>query len=220
MNPPSRLFSVVMGWTIFTTVFAWLPIVRIVGRAEGYEWHIGAIGGTGTEGPWWVLVVLPVYAFTMVYTGWRGPRGLFRVLLLVWHLALAGLVVFSAVRGGFGASWEGQGLHWSVPMPIVAVPIVILTGLVVAWVIRDRRQAGLPVAAGWAAANTRKLIMAIALLPVAIVLFRLGTNYNWVTAVAILVTIPQWLLLLTAFEPAPRGDRAYTAENPAPRASG
>lgn len=35
-----RLFGPVMGWTAITTIFAWLPLVRILGRPEGYEWAV------------------------------------------------------------------------------------------------------------------------------------------------------------------------------------
>jgi hypothetical protein len=39
------------------------------------------------------------------------------------------------------------------------------------------------------------------LLAAALVLFRAGTNYNWVTAVAIVTTIAHWILLAESFAP-------------------
>jgi hypothetical protein len=196
-----RLFPIVMGGTIVTTVFAWLPLVRIVGRPEGYHWRLFGIGGSGTEGPFGVFVILAAYAFTMVFTGMRGPHGLFRVMLVLWHGALAGGVVVASVRSGFAAAWEGQGLHFSIPMPVAAVPVVVLAALAVVWAVKRRPDDRPPTSTGRSSVNRGKLALAIVLLPLAIVLFRLGTNYNWVTALAILVTIPQWVLLLTAFDP-------------------
>ena len=42
----SSLFGPLMFWTVLTTVFAWLPLVRIMARPEGYHWSILGLSGT------------------------------------------------------------------------------------------------------------------------------------------------------------------------------
>lgn len=39
-NKKNWLLGPVMFWTVLTTLFAWLPLVRIIGRPEGYNWSI------------------------------------------------------------------------------------------------------------------------------------------------------------------------------------
>ncbi len=197
----NRLFGVVMAWTIFTTVFAWIPLVRIFAQSEEYQWALGGLKGVGTEGPFWVFGFLALYAFAMLFSGWRGPKRLFYILLPLWHLALTCFLVLSSMRYGVSATWQGQGLGFEIPIPIISIPAVLFTGLAIAWVVLDYREHPPPQRYSWAPANTQKLIAAIVLLAVATVLFRLGTNYNWITALAIVVTVVQWILIVEAFQP-------------------
>jgi len=203
MRARERLFGLVKFWTITTTVFAWLPLVRILGKPEGYQWGLFGLRGSGTDGPYWIFIVLTLYALTMLFTGSRGPRWVFYPLLLLWHLALTGAVVIGSVLGGGGAAWEGQGLHFSFPLAAVAIPFVLFTGATIVWTILDIRLGGAPAPAPWTATNTRKLLIGLTLLPLALLLFRAGTNYDWVTASAIIVAVSHWILLAISFEPAP-----------------
>ena len=196
-----RLFRVVFTWTIITTVFAWLPLVRIFARPEGYQWGLFGLRGVGRDGPFGVFVVLTVYAFVMLCYGQRIPKIWFYVLLLVWHFALTGYMVVSIASMGASATLQGQGLRFEIPLYIISLPAVLFTGLVAAWIVLDYREHSPRRRHGWSPANTRKLVAAIVLLLVAIVLFRFGTNYDWVTALAIVVTIMQWILLVEAFQP-------------------
>ena len=47
----------------------------------------------------------------------------------------------------------------------------------------------------------RHWVLAGALLAVSLVLFRLGDNYNWITAAAIIVAVAHWIVLVKSFEP-------------------
>jgi hypothetical protein len=196
-----RLFPPVVGWTIFTGIFAWLPLVRIIGRAEGYTWSILGLSGAGTEGPFLVFLPLTGYVVVMIYALHRGPRTLAHVMSVLWHLAVTGLVIAGVVLGGTDATWQGQGLHFSIPMWLLVVPFLGFTGVAIAWAVLDRRAESRNTPVPWSRRNTTRLVASLVLLAAALVLFRAGTNYNWVTAVAIVTTIAHWILLAESFAP-------------------
>lgn len=203
----TRLFGPVMFWTALTGIFAWLPLVRIAGRPDGYTWGIAGVTGSGTAGPFWMFIPLTAYVLTMIYTTLRGPRAVARPMLVLWHVAVTALVLRGAVVGGTDATWQGQGLRFDIPLWILVVPFVGFTALVITWAIRDRRASAPPPVTGWTRANTLRLAASLVVLVVALVLFRAGTNYNWVTAAAIVATIVHWILLIESFAAAGRADR-------------
>lgn len=195
------LFGAVLFWTILTTVFAWLPLVRIIGHPAGYEWAILRLSGKGTEGPFWVFILLTAYALAMLYSAYRGPRAVFYPMLILWHLAVTGVVIVGTVIGGSGAVWQGQGLHFSIPLWLLVAPFVLFAGLAIAWTVIDYRSGDAPTPNAWTRANSRVLAASLLLLAVALILFRLGSNYNWVTAAAIVSTVIHWILLVESFQP-------------------
>ena len=199
--PRERLFGVVMFGTAVTSIFAWLPLIRILGRAEGYQWQIGPLGGTGTEGPFWIFIPLTAGVVLMLYAAFRLPRAVFYPMLLAWH-ALVASVASAGAASDPAATMQGQGLGFSISLGVVAAVAVGLFVLSVVWVVLDRRAGGVAPADRWLPANTRRLAASLALLLVALVLFRLGTNYNWVTSAAIFTTVAHWILLIQAFAPA------------------
>lgn len=198
----SRLLGPLMFWTVLTTVFAWLPLVRIIGRPEGYTWGILGLSGAGTQGPYWVFILLTVYAVTLLFSASRGPRVLFYPMLIVWHLAVTGVVIAGVVAGGAGATLQGQGLRFHLPLWLLVLPCLAFTALAIVWVLRDRRSGGAPEPGPWVRGNTVRLVASLVLLATALALFRAGTNYNWVTAAAIIATILHWILLAESFQPA------------------
>jgi hypothetical protein len=119
-------------------------------------------------------------------------------MLLLWHAVVAAVVVSGAMAGG---DMQGQGLHFSFALWLVGIPAAVFAALTVVWVVLDARAGGSPMPVAWTAGNTRKFMASLLLLGVAVVLFRLGTNYNWVTAAAILTTIGHWSLLIQSFAP-------------------
>ncbi len=193
------LLGPVMFWTVLTTIFAWLPLVRIIGRPEGYSWSILGLSGNGLDGPFWIFVPLTAYAVTLLFTAERGPRALFHVMLVFWHLTVTSVVITALVQGDGGAMWQGQALHLQIPLWVLAVPCVLFTLLAAAWVAIDRRFPRKKTGP-WCRDNTFRLVVSLLLLCVAVVLFRAGTNYNWVTAVAVIITIFHWLVLAWSFE--------------------
>ena len=203
-----RQFGVVMAWTIFTTVFVWLPIVRALARPQGYEWGLFGLRGVGLGRSFWIFPLLALYAALLFGHAWWRHRGLFRALLLVWHLGWTVLLTRGMLSQGLAATWQGQGWGFSVPVWIATVVYAGFALYVARWTYLDwRAEEGDP-APRWTAKNTRRLVVALTLLPVVVVLFRLGNDYNWVTALAILVTIIQWITFAEALEATPMEDKA------------
>jgi len=196
----TRHFGVVMAWTIFTTVFVWLPIVRALARPQGYEWGLFGLHGVGLGGSFWIFPLLALYAALLFGHAWWRHRGLFRALLLVWHLGWAVLLSWGALSQGSSATWQGQGWGFSAPVWIAAVVYAAFALYVARWAYLDWRAEAADPAPQWTMKNTRRLVVALTLLLVAFVLFRLGSDYNWVTALAILVTIIQWVTFAEALE--------------------
>ena len=194
-----RLLGPVMFWTVLTTVFAWLPLVRIIGRHEGYHWRILGLAGKGLQGPFWIFIPLTAFAILLLFTAERGPRKLFRPLLIIWQLTVLVVIVDALVHGGDDAKWQGQGLHWTITMWVAVAPTAIFTIMALVWVAVDGKKGDPKQPQPWSRTNTLRLAASLVLLVVAIVLFRTGTNYNWATAVAIVTTILHWLVLAWSF---------------------
>ena len=207
-----RLFGLAMAWTVVTSIFAWLPIVRALSRPDGYTWALFGLRGEGLSGPFWIFPLLATYAIVLFSHAWWARRGLFRTLLLAWHLGWTSLIVAGVVQGGVEAQWQGQGWGWSVSLVVPAIVFTCFTAIVAWWAILDGRRASAPPRPAWTAGNTGRLIVALALFPVAFTLFRYGSDYDWITAAAIGVAIVQWVTLYEAL--VPRSGRA--AESPRP----
>ena len=193
-----RLLGPIMFWTVLTTIFTWLPLVRIIGRPEGYHWKVLGLAGEGSQGPFWVFVPFFVFAVVLLFLSERGPRHLFYPLLIIWQLLVLAIVTTVLIQGGSNGAWQGQGLHWKIPIWIAVVLGFIFTILAIAWVSFDRKNAA-PPTPPWCRINIVRLAGSLVLLVIAVALFRVGTNYNWVTAVAIVTTIMHWLALSWSF---------------------
>jgi uncharacterized protein len=214
-----RMFSVLVLWTVLTGIFAWLPLVRILGRPDGYTWGVLGLGGAGTEGPFWVFILATAWVVSMLWTLVRGPRSVSYVLVVGWHLLITGIVIAGTIAGGTDATIQGQGLRWEIPLWVLTVPFLIGTSMAAGWAVVDARSGSTPVAAPWAARNTVRLGVSLGLLALALLLFRAGTNYDWVTAAAIVVTVLHWVALVRAFGDSRPGGTAHSvsAADVAPR---
>jgi hypothetical protein len=88
-------------------------------------------------------------------------------------------------------------------MWFLVVPLLFFTGIAIAWAVLDRRGGSNNSRVPWSRRNTTRLVASLLLLAGALVLFRAGTNYNWVTAAAIITTVAHWILLAESFAPKP-----------------
>lgn len=198
------LFNTVMVWTITTSLFAWLPLVRIIGRPEEYYWGVLGMRGEGTDGPFWIFILATAFVITMLYTNFRSKnRMLAGALLIIWQAFITGVISYAVSSSASTQTIQGQGWHWEFPIWILALPAFTFLVLAIMLVYRQHTSGKTPAITDWNKVNTRYLLASIMLLFVGCILFRIGTNYNWVTAFAILVIIVQWFLMVESFKSKP-----------------
>ncbi len=133
----------------------------------------------------------------LFYLEGRGRlRSLYYILLIGWHLLITTIVVSGSIQSDTAITFGA----WGITLDFVWLIVPFAFFLVLAFFLaRQEIQGILPVPVfGWGQINWRRLVMAGILLPVAYIFFRLGTGYNWIVKIAIIVTIVQWILIAEA----------------------
>ena len=62
------IFNIIIIWTIITSIFTWLPLVRIIGRPKEYYWGVMSFQGEGTDGPYWIFILATTFVIFMLYS--------------------------------------------------------------------------------------------------------------------------------------------------------
>lgn len=201
MLTTDRLRGAVLGWTLFLSVFTWTPTMRALLRPELSRWGLLGAEGRGASGVFWVLPALGLFALALFYLEGRGRlRPLVYTMLLMWHVPLTAGVVYWAIRAGNSATFEGGGWGVRIGFPMLAIPLLAFTTLAVIWIVSElRSRAPIPVGS-WTDMQWGKLGIALALFPVAWLLFRAaGTQgFDWTAKLAIVINVIQWLLIVHA----------------------
>lgn len=192
-----RLRNIVLTWTLVTTTFAWTTTMRLVLKPEISRWQIFDVGGTGMEGEFWLPPLVALIALGAFYLEGRGRlRPLFHAWLITWHVLLSALCLYGALQAG----GEFQFATWDVTAPfwLLTAPFLVFLAMA-AWlvVMEIRRQDEIP-KYEWHRVDHKSLALAAATLPVAIVLFRLGEDFDGWVKLAVATTILQWVLLVDA----------------------
>jgi hypothetical protein len=190
------LRGVVIGWTILTTTFAWTPSMRLLLKPEISSWRIFDIGGSAGTGPFWVLPLVATTALFLFYIEGRGRlRPLSHLLLFVWHAGLTAALVYGSIRSGADATFMGAAWGVSVPFAILAIPFGFFAVLTLILIARERSGVYPVPVMSWRDVHWRKLGLAAILLPVALILYRLGDGFDTIVKLAIVATVLQWILL-------------------------
>jgi hypothetical protein len=203
---PDRILKALVFWITYMLVFSWLPLVRILMDGDSYRWgttHFGvAFSAAGWEANAWLLVFKSSLLIGLLWGALRGANALFRVVLLVWSLALAADVMHTVITDSDGFEFHGEtlGIHLNLGWPVVLVTCGF-TALALFWVIRDWRRGGTARRVPWTAGNTRGVIIFLALLPLQFLLLRFGEPYGTTDAIGVLVTIASCPLLAWALYP-------------------
>lgn len=206
---PTWLPGVVMGWTVFTTVFLWTVTTRGLLRPEISSWSVLGWGGSGREGGFWVFPALSSLALLLFFLAGRGRwRPLFRGLLVAWHLALTGIVLTGALAAGSGAYFEGAMWGVRIPLAVLCLPFAGFTALAAWWIAQELAGRGRPRTAPWGQIDRRALAIALLLLPAVAVLFALGEGYDGLTKLATALTVVQWIVLTQALSYRPSDGRS------------
>jgi len=212
---PDRLLRILLGWTVVTLVFVWLPLVRGAMDGVSYAWGTSywgrSVGGVGVGGDYWLLVVQMVVGLAILWLGWRGARPPLHALLLIWHGVLGSSAVYSAVTDPDQYRFRGDTLGIDVAWvgPLLFGGFFLLSLL---WVTMDRRRVGSKSKPAWSRTNASWLGLLLLLLPVQFLLLRFGDVHGPTDQFGVVLTIIQCLLLGRIFRPAAgRGVRAPLA---------
>lgn len=189
--------GIVLTWTILTTTFFWTSTMRILLKPEISSWSIFSVGGKGFMGEFWLPPLIVILALFMFYLEGRGRlRPLFHTLLLGWHLTITGAFIYGSLQTDSMISFGTWGI--SLSFIWLVFPLAIFSVLAIVMVIQEiRGRRSVPVHE-WNRINWSAIAIAALLLPVALILFRLGTGFNWIVKLAVATTIIQWILLAEA----------------------
>jgi hypothetical protein len=195
-----RLLKGLLLWTALTTMVFWLPFVRGLFDSASYQWGGFGFSGRGTDGDYWFVAVASILAIALQYLAWRGPRGAFYVLFGGWHLYLAFTTTAAAISDPASLRFQGDTLGVDVSFAVAApVFMGIAAALVLFWIVRDARSATpRPSLTAWSVRNTRWVLALAALLPMQLVLLRVGEPHGTTDQIGVLITIAQWFLLSVA----------------------
>src|SRR5262245_47086999 len=195
-----RFLQGLLLWTALTTLIFWLPSVRGLFDGASYEWGAFGFRGRGTAGDYWFVATGSVVAIALQYLAWRGPRAAFYVMFGGWHLYLAVVTTLAAIADPASLHFTGDTLGVDGSLAVAAPTFMgIAAALVLFWIVRDARSAtSRPTLAAWSNRNTRWVLVLAALLPMQLVLLRVGEPHGTTDQIGVLVTIAQWFLLSIA----------------------
>ena len=205
-----RLLQGLLLWTALTTLVFWLPFVRGLFDGASYQWGGFGFSGRGTSGNYWFVALASLLAIALQYLAWRGPRAAFYALFGGWHLYLAFTTASAAISDPASLRFQGDTLGVDVSFAVAApVFMGVAAAAVLFWIVRDARIAT-PRAAWthWTQRNTRWALVLTALLPMQLLLLRVGEPHGTTDQIGVLITIAQWFLLSIALRPAGQAHRS------------
>ena len=105
------------------------------------NWVIGPLKGQGASASLFLVIALLALGWLVLFLGWRGGgKGLFKVLLSVWHVGLA-TAAFGLVLGSGGSLFEGEAIGFTISLQILGPVLTLATlALAVYWVWGDLRE--------------------------------------------------------------------------------
>jgi len=195
-----RLLQGLLLWTALTTLIFWLPSIRGLFDGASYEWGAFGFRGRGIAGDYWFVATGSLAAIALQFLAWRGPRAAFYVMFGGWHLYLAVATALAAIADPASLHFTGDTLGVDVSLAVAAPTFMgIAAALVLFWIVRDARGGiSRPALSAWSQKNTRWVLALAALLPMQLVLLRVGEPHGTTDQIGVLITIAQWFLLSIA----------------------
>lgn len=207
---PDGLLKAILVYVGLSMIWIWLPLVRGLMDGPSYRWAwSNQIHGSGVGGSYWVLILTAAFGLAVLYLGWRGARGPFPWLLLIWQISLLGQSIPLALSG---VVFEGDTLGVRIPVrwSLAALDLFFLL-LIALWVVRRRQIGGASAPLPWAPGNRWLLAVVTGLLPVQFGLLRFGEPDGLSDQIGVILTLIQLGLLNAAlypWHPRPRVDRS------------
>jgi hypothetical protein len=196
------IVHVLIGVVALDLLTLWLPLVRAVADGSSYGWGTYGLEGKGVGGQYLGIVALAALALTIIVLGWRTRSRAFRWLMLLWQLPSGFLGVIAAASGELQFKGETLGIDLTIPVPVVLVLFLYVAPAILAlyWGARDRTAERGP-KPRWGRINSALLALAIAVIPVQFTLLRTGEPGSAADAIGVILTIAQWLTIVTALAP-------------------
>lgn len=186
-----------MIWTIITTTFFWTTTMRLFYKPEISEWAVFGFSGKGLSGDLWFPLSVVFYSLFMFYLEGRGRlRWLFYAMLLIWHFSLLLGTAISSLDNEstitFGAWGINMGIAWLI------IPFLFFFALTVWYVVSELRVINNLERRPWNQINLKQITWTIALVPLSYLFFYLGSGFNWLVKIAIVVNVVQWIMIAQA----------------------
>ena len=196
---PDRVTRAALAFFTLTTLLFWLPAVRGAFDGASYQWALLAFGGRGIAGDYWFPLLGACGALAVRSGVCRGRR--WAVLLLTgWSVLVLSVAVWMTLSSPDDFRFRGDTLGMDVSLAW-AGPLLLLVGLALSLIAAWRVWRHRPQVSTWGVSNRRWLILLAGLLPLQLVLLRLGGAGSTLDRVGVLLTIAQWLLAGRIFRP-------------------
>jgi hypothetical protein len=190
--------SAVLWWITLTLTTAWLPTIRGVMDGQSYQWATTvfgwSVGGRGMSDAFWFVVLRSAIGIALLYAGWRRPTKRARMLVALYVSELALEILWAAATEPDGFRFRGDTLGVDVSLTWVApIAACVFAALAVMDIVEPADNSRTNVA--WTPAGRRRLVIALAVLPLQWVLLHNGHGMDWRDMVGVGITIAQWWLL-------------------------
>ena len=102
-------------------------------------WSIGILSGPGFSLDLIFVLAFVTSGWVLLFLGWRGAKTIFKLLLVIWHLALS-IVSFLLVIGPGDLIMKGEAIGFTISYEIIG-PVYALATLILAiwWTVGDFR---------------------------------------------------------------------------------
>ncbi|MBN1326506.1 MAG: hypothetical protein JW996_01010 [Candidatus Cloacimonetes bacterium] len=208
-----NLRTAVLTWTVFIATFFWTSTMRLLLKPEISSWRIFNFCGKGAVGEFWLLPLIALLVLFTLYLESRGRlRRLYHFLIISWHTLLTGLAIYGSFRTNSEVTFGAWGISLSLIWLIIPFAFFSVLTLLL---VRQEIKGIVPVPIyEWSKINWSMLAGAVLILPLAYILFHLGTGFNLMVKLAIIITIIQWILLAESLgRPKPENQYKLTVNN-------
>lgn len=188
------VLKLLLVWVTLLTTVVWLPVVRGVLNGPSYAWALGDLGGNGTGGDYWMLLIALAVVLVLQLSGRRGPRPLFPILLLPLLIAADVAIIGQGVSDPEGLRFRGDTLGIDISMGYILVAVFTLfVFIAILWTVRRvRERRFLHADPPWVRRNCILLIIAALIVPVQYLTFRHGGESA--EQIGVVATILQWFV--------------------------
>ncbi|MEM7373851.1 MAG: ubiquinol cytochrome C oxidoreductase [Bacteroidota bacterium] len=207
IRSPHPAHSLLLHVMAFTFLLVWLPFLRSAFDGPSYQWGTSYFGiffsGKGIT-PAYLFLVIQLVFYSMVFISiyWIRNRALMYVLTGLWFVHVFGNMMVSIARNP-DAAFRGDTLGVNVPLLYIVIPLVLLAGALVYWMIQVDSK-GPEVSIAWNKKNRLMALLVFGPLPLQWLLLHFGSPPSTLDKIGVLITIIQCLSIPFVLKPYPR----------------